>query len=209
MKHKFWSFRFWLHRSHLYITLGIFLFSFLVIYIPLNTSFFDPVTRAFEDFRLSDLFLRLSDRNSMPESNEIFVVDVTSIRNRKAIAETIAEVAATSPKVIALDIMFPDDDRSEDNLILMQTLDTIPATIVTASEVSDDNNVLSSFFIRFCRTRYHACDRYYFIAKWNLREGSYPRPSKGMLQIIRKLQAHFLFVRLWRVFCIAITGFAG
>ena len=99
MKHKFWSFRFWLHRSHLYITLGIFLFSFLVIYIPLNTSFFDPVTRAFEDFRLSDLFLRLSDRNSMPESNEIFVVDVTSIRNRKAIAETIAEVAATSPNV--------------------------------------------------------------------------------------------------------------
>ena len=146
MKHKFWSFRFWLHRSHLYITLGIFLFSFLVIYIPLNTSFFDPVTRAFEDFRLSDLFLRLSDRNSMPESNEIFVVDVTSIRNRKAIAETIAEVAATSPKVIALDIMFPDDDRSEDNLILMQTLDTIPATIVTASEISDDNSVLSSFF---------------------------------------------------------------
>ena len=34
-----------------------------------------------------------------------------------------------------------------------------------------------------------------------MREGSYPRPSKGMLQIIRKLQAHFLFVRLWSVFC--------
>lgn len=146
MKYNFWSFRFWLHRSHLYITLGIFLFSFLVIYIPLNTSFFDPVTRAFEDFRLSDLFLRLSDRKSVPESNEIFVVDITTIHNRRAIAEVIAKVADTSPKVIAVDIMFPDDDRSEDNLTLMATLDTIPVAIVAASEVSDDNSVLSSFF---------------------------------------------------------------
>lgn len=148
MKYKFRSFRFWLHRSHFYITLGIALFSFLVIYIPLTTSFFDPVTRAFEDFRISDLFLRLSNKESMPESNEIFVVDVTTLHNRKAIAKVIAEVAQTSPKVIALDLLFTMDDRIEDNLSLVEALDTISAsTLVAASEVSDNNEVQSSFFM--------------------------------------------------------------
>lgn len=145
MDHKI--LRFWFHRSHLYITIGIFLFSVFVIYLPLNTSFFDPVTRAFNDFRLSDLFLRLSDRESKPESNEIFVVDVTTIRNRTALASVVTEVAQTLPNVIGLDIIFPEDDRLEENLDLFNAVDMLSVPLVAAYEVLEDQSLFSSYFV--------------------------------------------------------------
>lgn len=84
-----------------------------------------------------------------------------------------------------------------------------PSDVPLSFEILLNIDSISSFSFDFVELDITLATDTTLLQSGDLREGSYPRPSKGMLQIIRKLQAHFLFVRLWSVFCIAITGFAG
>ncbi len=135
-----------LRLSYLVVTAGIFLFAGLVLFLPLKTSFLNPVSRAFNELHLSDLFLKLNHTDKKPESNEITVVDVTSVYNRSTLAEIIAQIGKAQPEVIALDLIFREDDRTEDNRALKLAVDTLSVPLVAAFEVLADGSYVTSFF---------------------------------------------------------------
>lgn len=146
--------KFIFHRDHFLITLLIVFVSLLTIFIPINTSFLNPVQRSFEDFSLSDLFLQFTDREHKPESNEVFIVDVTSIRDRGDMAKAISAVIALEPKAIVLDVIFETTDGNPDDVSLLETICASPVPILAASQYVEDKNgefhKKSSYFTEVC-----------------------------------------------------------
>lgn len=135
------------YPSHSVITLVTAAIVFVLVVSLFNISFLAPMKSAFKDFRLSDLYYQICNVSERPESNEVFVVDVSELRNRKAIAEVITQLDSCGVKIIALDLLFENDDRFEDNIALYEAVSTVKnSMIVSGSEVRGDS-VCSSFFI--------------------------------------------------------------
>jgi CHASE2 domain-containing sensor protein len=101
-----------------YLLLNIFIFVcvWLLSLLVLNVSFFDPFAQAFRDFTITDLYY-----NKLKDRNEIYKGPVVLInaenKNRKELAFLLQTVQQANPKVVALDIIFPDRKNDDDSLL--------------------------------------------------------------------------------------------
>ena len=75
--------------------------SFFTIKIPT----FSPITKAIEDFSMTDLFYEMSDMKRQ-DNSFITIVDMTELINRGDIARALEQVEACEPAVIGVDMVF-------------------------------------------------------------------------------------------------------
>ena len=99
----------------------VFLLGYILVFASLNISFLNPLKQAFDDFKMTDLYFGLIQKNTVKEINsDVVLVDVTKLTNRNAIANAINDVNSCSPKVLLIDIIFEraSHDPMEDALLL-------------------------------------------------------------------------------------------
>lgn len=75
--------------------------SFFTIKIPT----FNPITKAIEDFNMTDLFYEMDDMKRQ-DNSFITIVDMTELVNRGDIAKALEEVEACEPLVVGVDMVF-------------------------------------------------------------------------------------------------------
>lgn len=122
----------------------------LLIVIPMQFSFLDPVTKAFKNFSLTDLYQQFMTKESLRQSNEIYVLDISQIKGRDKIANVIKSLDDVNPKVIGLDVLFRQHgpSLSNEDVILKNTIDSLKSSIVFGYEfLSDEGDVKESFFV--------------------------------------------------------------
>ena len=101
-----------------YLLLNCFIFVcvWLLSLLVLNTSFFDPFAEAFRDFTITDIYYnRIKDRNEIYKG-PVVIINAEN-KSRKELAYLLQIVQESHPKVIALDIIFPDRKNDDDSLL--------------------------------------------------------------------------------------------
>lgn len=114
----------------------------LLVVVPMQFSFLDPVTKAFKNFSLSDLYQKSMKNEELRKSNEIYVLDITPFRERDEIAAIIKSLDEVNPKVIGLDVLFRQhsDSLTEQDLILKKTINELNSTLIYGYRFTSDGN---------------------------------------------------------------------
>jgi CHASE2 domain-containing sensor protein len=117
-------------REYLIINVFVFFGIGLLSVVVFNFSIFDPFTTAFKDFTLTDLYYynTVKNRDSIYKRDILLVgIDTSS---RKDIAFLLEHINNGAPKVIALDVAFPDQKDPATDSLLRNTLQGIPNIVV-------------------------------------------------------------------------------
>lgn len=116
------------------------LFSFLLIYllsfIVINLSFFNPLKKAVKDFSFLDVYYA-ENFNSNNEINKDIVLVNIEQRNRFELSQLIESISNSNPKVIGLDIIFRDKKESFSDSILANVINQ--ENIITSYIIEKDN----------------------------------------------------------------------
>lgn len=135
-----------LDLSHLYVALLTLLILWLCSVVVMNFSFFNPIERALHNFAFSDVYYQvMQETDSIPESNIITIVDLTTMYDRGRIAQTIHDINACHPSVLGIDIMFEGlrgDPGGSDQLVEAITETKNP---IIAFKLKDANTQTGEF----------------------------------------------------------------
>ena len=117
-----WSFFRW---DHLAVCAMIGLFGWLLILITSKVSIFDPVKAAFNDFSMTDVFFEIQNNGYSVQDDDIVIVDMTDLRTRDEIAQTITDIKSCQPKVLGVDLIFerPSSNKMDD-VALVSAIDS-------------------------------------------------------------------------------------
>ena len=144
------------------------LLGWLLILITSKISIFDPVSAAFEDFSMTDVYFEIQKNGTAKYDDNIVIVDMTELNSRDAIAQVITDIKSCKPKVLGIDLIFerPSSDQSED-FALVSAIESGDCQQLLSCKLRDyDNNsetfknCLYSFFhdfgdFRWGYTNYH------------------------------------------------------
>ena len=140
------------------ICLIVFLLGFVLVFASMSISFLNPLKQAFEDFKMTDLYFGLIQKNKDKQINsDIVLVDVTKLTNRNAIANAINDVNSCSPKVVLIDIIFErrSHDPVEDTL-LISVIEAAKEKEILSAKLTNYNqdsmsfrSITKSFFLDF------------------------------------------------------------
>ena len=106
-----WSFFRW---DHLAVCAMLGLFGWLLILITTKIGIFDPVSAAFNDFSMTDVFFEIQNISDSVHNDDIVIVDMTELKTRDEIAQTITDIKTCHPKILGIDLIF--ERRSFDQL---------------------------------------------------------------------------------------------
>ena len=157
-------FRYFFHRDHVIITL--FGFALLAIFsvLVVNIDFLNPVSRALENFSITDMFFEIEHTDEPEECNIITIVDMTELYDRGDIAELIHEVDKCNPICIGVDLIFEGEkDDSIGNELLEQTLLNLRSPTVFANKLTDycsANNSFQGIVRSYCAERCEITEAY-------------------------------------------------
>ena len=102
---------------NLFIFTGIWLLSFVVF----NVFIFDQFTQAFKDFTLTDIYYTQILNQNKIYKGPLVLVNIEN-KNREEIAFLLQRLEEGKPKVVGLDVIFPDKKDSASDELLKQTL---------------------------------------------------------------------------------------
>ena len=95
------------HIDHVIITLLALLIMWLLSFVVLNVTFFDPISRALKNYQLSDMFYQIEkDSGVETESPLITIVDISSVYDRSQIAKVIEDINECEPYLLGIDVIF-------------------------------------------------------------------------------------------------------
>lgn len=122
-------------------------------YVGVNFSVLNPFKEALESYKLTDLYFSAHSNEMVPvyDGMSVVLVDVSSCKTRGEVADVIERINAAEPRLVALDIIFPEavSSNEEEDRHLVEALDNVE-NLVLACElrpVSDSEYVLKrSFF---------------------------------------------------------------
>jgi CHASE2 domain-containing sensor protein len=101
------------------------LFSFRLIYllsfIVINISFFNPLKKAVKDFSFLDVYYAENFNSNKQINTDIVLINIEQ-RNRIEISQLIESIDNANPKVIGLDVIFKDKRESFSDSILADAL---------------------------------------------------------------------------------------
>ncbi|MBA2249498.1 MAG: CHASE2 domain-containing protein [Chitinophagaceae bacterium] len=106
-----------------YLLINIFVFAGigLLSYVVFNVSIFNQFTAAFKDFTLTDLyFTRIINQNKIYKG-PLVLVNVEN-KGRAEIAYLIQKIEECKPRVVGVDVIFPDKKDSSSDALLKTTL---------------------------------------------------------------------------------------
>lgn len=122
-------------------------------YVGVNFSVLNPFKEALESYKLTDLYFSAHGNEKVPvyDGMSVVLVDVSSCKTRGEVADVIERINAAEPRLVALDIIFPEavSSNDEEDRRLVEALDNVE-NLVLACElrpVSDSEYELKrSFF---------------------------------------------------------------
>ena len=122
-------------------------------YVGVNFSVLNPFKEALESYKLTDLYFSAHSNEKVPvyDGMSVVLVDVSSCKTRGEVADVIERINAAEPRLVALDIIFPEavSSNEEEDRHLVEALDNVE-NLVLACElrpVSDSEYELKrSFF---------------------------------------------------------------
>ena len=143
------------HPRH-FIIVGLTLLLMVIIgKLSMNLSFLNPIVRAIENFSVTDMYYQIDkDTNQADSSQVITIVDISDIKDRKAIALMIDSIQEANPAEIAFDVIFDGlqgDPEGSDSIV--RAVSDIPnATYAYMMENYSDSlrsftNLKRSFFL--------------------------------------------------------------
>ncbi|HUS01805.1 MAG TPA: CHASE2 domain-containing protein [Chitinophagaceae bacterium] len=105
-----------------YLVINLFVFAGigLMSFVLFNVSLFNPFTKVFKDFTLTDLYYSTIKSQDNIYQGPLVLINVEN-KNREEIAFLLQRLEEGNPKVIGLDIIFPDKKDSASDEILKQT----------------------------------------------------------------------------------------
>ncbi len=150
---------FYLYRDAFLASLFTFGILFFLKIIFINVSYLDPISKALEDFQLTDLYFSNLQKENNDVNKDIVLVNI-GFNDRKSIADQINTIQQYHPKVIGLDAIFyqPKDSLSDqllaqaihqsNNIILINRLeytDTSEKPSLTQSDPLFSHNTPQGF----------------------------------------------------------------
>lgn len=94
-------------KTHIVVTLIAIIIFGLCSFCTAHLSFFNPVSRALDNFYLSDLYYQMLDESDLRKKNDLItIVDATQLYDRSRIGQMFEEVAECKPAVIGVDCIY-------------------------------------------------------------------------------------------------------
>lgn len=138
--------RYFFHRDHVIITLFAFVLLALFNFIVINVDFLNPISRALDNFSITDMFFEVRHSDEPEACDLITIVDMTDLYERGDIAELIREVDECNPLCIGVDLIFEGvRDDYVGNEMLEQTISDLKSPAVFANKLTEYNSVSNSF----------------------------------------------------------------
>ena len=167
--------RFIFSIKHVVVTLTAMLLMWLCVQgFLLSISFLNPVERAFDNFRMTDLFYEIESRNKSGHTNDVItLVDMSREFSRSRLGDIISQIDAMNPALLGVDIVFDgirDDQVGHHHLLDCIREATIP--IVWAYQLENWNNERQEF-----DSIYHS----FFADSLDIMEG-YTNVSRNMVR---------------------------
>jgi CHASE2 domain-containing sensor protein len=121
------------HIHGMAITLIIFLFIGLVKLVTFRSHYFDPFNNGMKDYEVTDIiYSQLRDKSRVQRETRIALVHVEK-PTRTELAAMLERIAAFSPAVIGLDILFQGEKDSLGDAQLRRVLHSIPNVVLAAN----------------------------------------------------------------------------
>lgn len=134
-----------LWRDTLVCTIATTIIAGLLLLLFIHVHILDPISKAFEDFRFSDIYTSQNFKEKAP-TNKIILVNIGN-HDRADIANAINKIDESKPKVIGLDIIFKDrKDLIKDSILHVALQNS--KNIVSAYIVEDKNVVISDPYFK-------------------------------------------------------------
>lgn len=131
----------WVNVDHLIVTLLVLFLGWLLAFASINLTVFNPVKKAFADFSMTDIFYEIQNSSGVKEfNNDIVLVDMTELYDRRKIAQSIRDIASCQPKVFVIDLIFerPSYDE-EENECLINAVSEIKNGVVSCKLINYDS----------------------------------------------------------------------
>lgn len=132
----------WVNVDHLIVTLLVLFLGWLLAFASINLTVFNPVKKAFADFSMTDIFYEIQNSSGVKEfNNDIVLVDMTELYDRRKIAQSIRDIASCQPKVFVIDLIFerPSYDEEEENECLINAVSEIKNGVVSCKLINYDS----------------------------------------------------------------------
>lgn len=130
------------------------LLGWLLILITSKISIFDPVSAAFDDFSMTDVFFEIQSNGNAEYDKDIVIVDMKELNARDSIAQVIMDIKNCHPKLLGIDLIFErsSSEKMDDASLVSAIEDTgCPQVLSCKLRDYDQNsktfkNCLYSFF---------------------------------------------------------------
>ena len=93
----------------------------LLAFASINLTVVNPVKKAFSDFSMTDVFYEIQNSSGVKEiNNDIVLVDMTELYDRRKIADCMTNINKCNPKVLVVDLIFerPSYDEGENEYLI-------------------------------------------------------------------------------------------
>ena len=106
---------------HIAVTATSFAVVAFFVVVTLNLSILNPIATALEDFSITDIYYQMFDATSQPrESKLVTIVDMSELKARRDLGQSIRDIESLNPKVLSLDMVFEGlkEDTVGDNMLM-------------------------------------------------------------------------------------------
>lgn len=127
--------------DHLCVTLIVLFLGWFLAFASINLTVLDPVKKAFADFSMTDIYYEIQNSNGVKEiNNDIVLVDMTELYDRRQIAKCIEDIEKCQPKVFVIDLIFerPSYDQ-EENEVLINAIANIKNGVISCKLTDYDS----------------------------------------------------------------------
>ena len=93
----------------------------LLAFASINLTVVNPVKKAFSDFSMTDVFYEIQNSSGVKEiNNDIVLVDMTELYDRRKIADCMTNINKCNPKVLVVAHIFerPSYDEGENEYLI-------------------------------------------------------------------------------------------
>lgn len=95
----------WLWRRSVITALAFGIMGLYAV-VALNVKVFNPISKAFADYSITDFYYDMLATGTPDTSNIVTIVDMTELPNRRALAMALEEIAECKPKAVGVDVVF-------------------------------------------------------------------------------------------------------
>jgi CHASE2 domain-containing sensor protein len=95
----------WLWRRSVVTALAFGIMGLYAV-VALNVKVFNPISKAFADYSITDFYYDMLATGTPDTSNIVTIVDMTELPNRRTLAMALEEIAECKPKAVGVDVVF-------------------------------------------------------------------------------------------------------